>query len=163
MTLNPKIANSSQVQRDLDSTHHFAPDRMPAAKSYHQALEYTNLMRLSIAEERPSRAIQNAAHAVEFALKAVMLNSGRDDGWIAVHVGRDLDRAMVVATSCGMPQPPAGFVELLPELSRYHNTTRNFGQARVLSKMTSEQIRENVVGMIERVGQIIDLKYFNCP
>ncbi|WP_232494517.1 hypothetical protein [Novosphingobium kaempferiae] len=158
MTRNPVIGNLPPKDHSIEhfgSSNHY---RVLAADTYFRALEFINLMNLNMVEQRPSQVIKNAAYALQFALKAALLYSDSTENWIDRHLGRDLEAAMALASSFGMPPPTPEFAGILPELSRHHAAGRNFGQARILSVMNSRQISENVLSIIEVVGQMIEIK-----
>lgn len=158
MTRKPITGNLPPNNNTLELLGSSYDDRVLAAETYSRALEFINLASLGLVDQRPSQVIKNAAHAVQFVLKAVLLNSGHAGDWIDSHIGRDLEGAMALASSCGMPPPTPDFAGLLPELSRYHMVDRNFGQARVLSVMNSRRIFENVVFLVESVCKTLKLK-----
>lgn len=158
MTRHPVMGNLPPKAHSIelfDSSNH---DRGLAAEAHSRALEFINLMGVSMVEQRPSLIIQNGAHALQFALKALLLHSGHAHDWIDFHIGRDLEAAMALASTCGMPPPTPEFAGLLPELSRYHTAGRGFGQARVLVVMNSRKILEVIESLVEVSGQMIELK-----
>ncbi|WP_146037289.1 hypothetical protein [Novosphingobium guangzhouense] len=158
MTRNPVIGNLPPKDHSIEHFGSSNHDRVLNADTYFRALEFINLMNLNMVEQRPSQVIKNAAYALQFALKAALLYSGNAENWIERHIGRDLEAAMALAASFGMPPPTPEFAGVLPELSRYHAAGRNFGHARILSVMTSRHICENVLSLIEVVGEMIEIK-----
>lgn len=98
--------------------------------------------------------INDAAYAVEFALKSYLLHVGFADDWNRINIGHDLERALAYANDAGLGHAPPELQRLIAPLGRYHAGGRRLALAQqVETAMSQREMGDTVRRLLDHVGE----------
>ena len=98
--------------------------------------------------------INDAAYAVEFALKSYLLHVGFADDWNRINIGHDLEKALSKADDAGLGHAPPDLQRLVVPLGRYHGGGRRLALARQVEAAVSQrEMSATIRRLLDHVGE----------
>lgn len=99
--------------------------------------------------------INDAAYAVEFALKSYLLHVGFADDWNRINIGLDLEKALSYANDAGLGHAPSDLRRLVGPLGRYHGGGRRLALAKQVEAAVSQrEMGATVRHLLDHVGEV---------